>query len=53
MKNKLAEIHKVAEEKRAIVEATRREEFLKVEETATKYRDAGFVPKKFLGCFSF
>lgn len=50
-KNKAAMIHKQAEEKRAMVEATRREEILKAEETAAKYRATGYTPKKFLGCF--
>ncbi|XP_022732829.1 remorin-like [Durio zibethinus] len=52
MKNKAAEIHKEAEEKRAMIEAKRGEEFLKIEETATKFRATGYTPKKFLGCFS-
>lgn len=51
MKNKLAEIHKQAEEKRAAVEAIRGEEKLKAEEMAAKYRATGNAPKKFLGCF--
>ncbi|KAH7513960.1 hypothetical protein FEM48_Zijuj11G0038200 [Ziziphus jujuba var. spinosa] len=52
MKNKMAEVHKAAEEKRAMVEANRLEQHLKVEETAAKYRAAGYTPKKLLGCFS-
>nr|AGG82489.1 remorin 2 [Datisca glomerata] len=52
MKNKMVEVHKAAEEKRAVVEASRGEQFLKVEETAAKYRAAGFAPKKLFGCFS-
>ncbi|KAF4386733.1 hypothetical protein F8388_006688 [Cannabis sativa] len=51
MKNKVAEIHKQAEEKRATVEAIRGEEILKAEETAAKYRATGKIPSKFLGCF--
>ncbi|EXC06847.1 hypothetical protein L484_017313 [Morus notabilis] len=51
MKNKVALIHKEAEEKRAAVEAIRREELLKAEELAAKYRATGNTPKKFLGCF--
>lgn len=51
MKNKISTIHKEAEEKRAVVEAQRKEEMLKAEETAAKYRATGFIPKKFLGCF--
>ncbi|XVF51520.1 hypothetical protein PTKIN_Ptkin04bG0191500 [Pterospermum kingtungense] len=52
MKNKVAEIHKEAEEKRAVIEAKKGEEFLKIEETAAKFRATGYTPKKLLGCFS-
>ncbi|CAA0830801.1 Remorin family protein [Striga hermonthica] len=51
MKNKVALIHKQAEEKRAIVEAKRGEDLLKAEEVAAKYRATGTAPKKLLGCF--
>ncbi|MBA0717715.1 hypothetical protein Golax_005507 [Gossypium laxum] len=51
MKNKVASIHKEAEEKRAMVEAKRGEEVLKAEEVAAKYRATGQSPKKLLGCF--
>lgn len=51
MKNKIALIHKQAEEKKAMVEAKRGEEFLKAEEMAAKYRATGQTPKKLLGCF--
>ncbi|GER27026.1 remorin [Striga asiatica] len=51
MKNKVALIHKQAEEKRAIVEAKRGEDLLKAEEIAAKYRATGTAPKKLLGCF--
>lgn len=51
MKNKIAEVHKLAEEKRAMVEARKGEELLKAEECAAKYRATGYVPKKCLGCF--
>ncbi|KAK4769792.1 hypothetical protein SAY87_030324 [Trapa incisa] len=51
MKNRVALIHKQAEEKRAIIEAQRGEEVLKAGETAAKYRATGIIPKKFLGCF--
>lgn len=49
MKNKVALIHKEAQEKRAMVEARRGEEMLKAEELAAKYRATGTAPKK-LGC---
>lgn len=52
MKNKIALLHKSAEEKRAIIEAKRGEDLLKAEETAAKYRATGTAPKKLLGCFS-
>lgn len=51
MKNKIAIVHKEAEEKRAMVEAKRSEEVLKAEEFAAKYRATGTTPKKALGCF--
>ncbi|KAK1265770.1 hypothetical protein QJS04_geneDACA015316 [Acorus gramineus] len=51
MKNKIALIHKEAEEKRAMVEAKRGEELLKAEEVAAKYRASGLAPKKLVGCF--
>ncbi|XP_018727904.1 remorin isoform X2 [Eucalyptus grandis] len=51
MKNKVALIHKQAEEKRAVIQAKRGEEILKAEEVAAKYRATGYMPKKFLGCF--
>ncbi|XP_073309601.1 remorin-like [Primulina huaijiensis] len=50
-KNKIALLHKAAEEKRAIIEAKRGEDLLKAEETAAKYRATGTSPKKLLGFF--
>lgn len=51
IKNEVAFIHKEADEKRALVEATRGEQLLKAEETAAKYRATGQIPKKhLLGC---
>ncbi len=41
MKNKLALIHKAAEEKRAMIEAKRGEDLLKAEEMAAKYQAKG------------
>lgn len=49
MKNKIAMVHKQAEENRAIVDAKRREELLKAEEIAAKYRATNQTPKT--GCF--
>lgn len=51
MKNKVALVHKGAEEKRAMVEARRGEDLLKAEEMAAKHRATGYVPKSMLGCF--
>ncbi|CAL5323169.1 unnamed protein product [Camellia sinensis] len=51
MKNKLALLHKAAEEQRAMIEAKRGEDLLKAEEIAAKYRATGTAPKKLLGCF--
>ncbi|KAG0459114.1 hypothetical protein HPP92_022242 [Vanilla planifolia] len=51
MKNRIAIVHKEAEEKRAIVEAKRSEEILKAEEMAAKYKATGASPKKLLGIF--
>lgn len=51
MKNKIALVHKSAEEKRAKTEAKRGEDILKAEEMAAKYRATGTAPKKLLGIF--
>lgn len=51
MKNKMAEIHKAAQEKRAMVVAKRGEDCIKVEETAAKFRSTGETPKRAFGCF--
>ncbi|EPS69897.1 hypothetical protein M569_04866 [Genlisea aurea] len=51
VKNKIALIHKAAEEKRAVIEAVQGGELLKAEETAAKYRATGSAPKKILRCF--
>ncbi|XP_073125926.1 remorin-like [Henckelia pumila] len=50
-KNKVALVHKEAQERRAIIEAKRGEELLKAEETSAKCRASGTVPKKLLGLF--
>ena len=51
MRNKIALVHREAEEKRATVEAKRGEETLKAEELAAKFRATGTTPKKAFGCF--
>ncbi|KAH6777737.1 Remorin family protein [Perilla frutescens var. hirtella] len=53
MKNKVALVHKAAEEKRAMIEANRGKEFLTVEEAAAKFRTTGSTPKKSCACFSY
>lgn len=50
MKNKMAEIHKATEEKRAMIEAKRRENLLKIGEAAAKHRASGTAPRNFPGC---
>ena len=50
IRNKVALVHKQAEEKRAMVESKRGEEMLKAEETAAKYRATGHAPPKGCGC---
>ncbi|KAF3675827.1 Remorin [Capsicum chinense] len=49
IKNRVAALHKEADEKRAMVEARKGEELLKAEEMAAKYRATGQAPKK-IGC---
>ncbi|TKY60604.1 Remorin protein [Spatholobus suberectus] len=51
MQNKVVEIHRTAEEKRAMIEAQKGEEFLEIEEKAAKFRTRGYSPRKFLPCF--
>ena len=52
MRNRIAMIHKEAEEQRAAVEARRQEEVIKYQEMAANHRSKGTTPKKkFLGCF--
>lgn len=50
IKNRVAAVHKEADEKRAMVEARKGEELLKADEMAAKYRATGQAPKKLLGC---
>jgi hypothetical protein len=46
--------NEIAEEKRAIVEAEKRDEFLELEETAAKFRSSrGVARKNFFACFSY
>lgn len=51
IRNKVALVHKQAEEKRAMVEAKRGEDLLKAEEMAAKCRATGHAaPQKACGC---
>lgn len=50
-KNREAQIHKKAEEKRAMVEALKGQEMLKAEEMAAQYRADGHLPKPRFKCF--
>lgn len=52
MKNKIAEIHKATDEKKAKIEAKRRENHVKIEEAAAQYRASGTAPNKFGGCLA-
>ncbi|XLR19479.1 hypothetical protein S83_047391 [Arachis hypogaea] len=51
MKNKIADIHRSAEEKRAMVKAQKREEFIELEEITAKFCSSGRTPAKFFACF--
>ncbi|KAM7260887.1 hypothetical protein ACFE04_026362 [Oxalis oulophora] len=51
MKNKIAMVHKQAQEKKAMIEAQHGEELLKADEIGAKYRATGTVPKPLCGCF--
>ncbi|KAL3814846.1 hypothetical protein ACJIZ3_016114 [Penstemon smallii] len=51
MRNKVALVHQQAQEKRAMVEANRGEDLLKIEESAAKHRATGHIPAKAFGCF--
>lgn len=51
LKNKIAALHKAAEEKKAMIEAKKGEDLLKAEEIAAKYRATGTAPKKLFGLF--
>lgn len=52
MKNKVALLHRAAEEKRAMIEADRGNDFLTVEEASAKFRSTGSTPKNSCACFS-
>jgi uncharacterized membrane-anchored protein len=55
LKNKIAQVHKAAEEKRALTEANKGKDILKAQEKAEKYRATGLEPKTVfsspIGCF--
>lgn len=50
VKNEIAFVHKIAEEKKAFMEAERKKHVLDIEEMADDYRITGVIPKK-QGCF--
>ncbi|KAB1222523.1 Remorin [Morella rubra] len=51
--NKLADVNRTTEEKKALLEASKKEEFLKLEEMAAQIRATGYKPKKrLMSCFS-
>uniref|UniRef100_A0ACD5Z9X0 Uncharacterized protein n=1 Tax=Avena sativa TaxID=4498 RepID=A0ACD5Z9X0_AVESA len=51
-RNRVATIHRKAEEERASVEARRQEGRIRCQETAARHRSTGTTPKKkILGCF--
>ncbi|KAG9456588.1 hypothetical protein H6P81_001096 [Aristolochia fimbriata] len=51
IENKMDIIHKVADEKRLMVDAERHEKHFKAEKMGAKYRATAFAPKKIVGCF--
>lgn len=53
MKNQMADIHKSAQEKRAVVDAKRGQDTIKVEEAAEKFRTTGNTPRKLFECLSY
>nr|XP_043631602.1 remorin-like [Erigeron canadensis] len=52
-KNKMAAIHKEAEEKRAVVIAKRGQDIIKAEEAAAKFQATGTLPTKLFKCFGY
>ncbi|KAK4801624.1 hypothetical protein SAY86_022111 [Trapa natans] len=53
MKNMMTDVHKAAEQKRAMVEAKRGEDIVKVEEKAGKFLAKGYTPKRLMEWISF
>ncbi|XP_023752058.1 remorin [Lactuca sativa] len=53
MKNRMAGVHKEAEEKRAMVEEKRGQDIIKAEEAAAKFRATGTLPTKLFKCFGY
>ncbi|MED6195546.1 hypothetical protein PIB30_038877 [Stylosanthes scabra] len=52
MQNEIAEIHRMAEERRARHEARRGKELIKIEDTAENFRARGYSPKNILSWFT-
>ncbi|XP_071707947.1 remorin-like [Rutidosis leptorrhynchoides] len=53
MKNKMAAIHREAEEKRAVVLAKRGQFIIKTEEAAAKFHATGTLPTRLFKCFGY
>ncbi|KAL6986221.1 hypothetical protein U1Q18_019589 [Sarracenia purpurea var. burkii] len=53
MSNKKAKICKIAEEKRAMMEAKHGKDILKVKEMASKFRTTENIPNRLFGCFGY
>ena len=53
MRNDRAEVHRVAQQKLAKAQAQKREEYVRIDEEASRYRTEGQKPVKNLICFEF
>ncbi|KAI3822201.1 hypothetical protein L1987_09786 [Smallanthus sonchifolius] len=53
MKNKMAAIHKEAEEKRTAILAKKGQDMIKVEEAAAKFHASGTLPSRLFKCFGY
>ncbi|XP_076943024.1 remorin-like [Bidens hawaiensis] len=53
MKNKIAALHKEAEEKRAAILAKKGQDMIKVEEAAAKYHATATLPTRLFKCFGY
>ncbi|MFS8003548.1 putative remorin [Helianthus anomalus] len=53
MKNRMAAVHKEAEEKRAAIIAKKGQDLIKVEEAAAKFHATGTLPSRLFKCFGY